>query len=232
MEDVTRQTIFTDKCEWIILNASPEGEDYDEKVILKYVEKFPGNIIYKRLEEDPGIYDTWNIAIKMASGDFITNMNCDDRRAPWALEKQAKMLVNNPDISLVYNDSYITEEPNLMWESIPNDCMRYEFEKHSVEAMLRANLPHNNPMWRKQLHETYGYFDQTYPSAGDWDFWLRCTFGGEKFKKHPEILGLYYFNPEGISTNPETDAWKKKQEREVFKKYQVLYRDLQSAHTG
>ena len=42
------------------------------------------------MEEDPGIYDTWNMGIKMATGEFVTNVNCDDRRPEWAYEKQAK----------------------------------------------------------------------------------------------------------------------------------------------
>jgi glycosyltransferase involved in cell wall biosynthesis len=218
MEDVTRQTVFNDKCEWIMLNANPEGEDFEEGVILKYAEKHP-NIVYKRLEEDPGVYGVWNRAIEMSSGEYITNINCDDRRAPWALEHQAKTLVNNPDVALVYNDSYITKEPNVSWEDVGTSCERYNFEKFSKEAMLRGNLPHNNPMWRRDLHEAYGLFDDKYRSAGDWEFWLRCAFGGAQFKKYSDILGVYYFNPVGISTNEENFSWKQQEEKEVFKKY-------------
>ena len=219
MEDVTRQTIFEEKCEWIILNVDPAGEDFDEEVILKYQEKYPNNIIYKRLEEDPGIYDTWNMGIKMATGEFVTNVNCDDRRPAWAYEKQAKLLVANPDVDLVYNDSYIVHEPNVMWEAVTPDTQKYNFENFSKEAMLRGNLPHNNPMWRKEVHEKHGYFNQYYKSAGDWDFWLRCAFGGSKFKKCRDVLGVYYFNPTGMSTNPEHDSWKKEHEREIFQNY-------------
>tara|TARA_R100000030_G_scaffold24539_1_gene17782 strand:+ start:1980 stop:3941 length:1962 start_codon:yes stop_codon:yes gene_type:complete len=219
MKDVTRQTIFESHCEWIILNANKEGDDCEEKIILEYQEKYPNNIIYKRLEEDPGIYDTWNMGIKMATGDFITNVNCDDRRPPWAYEKQAKLLVSNPDIDLVYNDSYITHEPNILWENIDPSTQRYNFEQFSKEAMLRGNLPHNNPMWRKSVHEKHGYFNGKYKSAGDWDFWLRCSFGGCSFKKCSDILGIYYFNPTGMSTNKEHDSWKKEEEREVFQRY-------------
>ena len=58
-------------------------------------------------------------AIEMSSGEYITNINCDDRRAPWALEHQAKTLITNPDVGLVYNDSYITKgRPTLLWENI------------------------------------------------------------------------------------------------------------------
>ena len=34
MEDVTRQTIFESHCEWIILNANKEGDDFEEQLIL------------------------------------------------------------------------------------------------------------------------------------------------------------------------------------------------------
>ena len=219
MEDVTRQTVFEEKCEWIILNVDPPGEEFDEEVILKYVEKYPNNIIYKRLEEDPGIYDTWNMGIKMSTGDFITNVNCDDRRPAWAYERQAKLLVANPEVELVYNDSYVVHEPNVMWEDVASDTQKYNFEQFSKEAMLRGNLPHNNPMWRRTVHDKYGYFNQYYKSAGDWDFWLRCAFGGSKFKKCSDVLGVYYFNPVGMSTNPEHDSWKKEHEREIFQNY-------------
>ena len=219
MEDVTRQTIFESHCEWIILNANKEGDDVEENLILEYQKKYPNNIIYKRLEVDPGIYDTWNMGIKMATGDFVTNVNCDDRRPAWAYEKQAKLLVLNPDVDLVYNDSYITHEPNIMWENLEPNTQRYNFEQFSKEAMLRGNLPHNNPMWRRSVHEKHGYFNQHYKSAGDWDFWLRCAFGGSKFKKCDDILGVYYFNPTGMSTNPAHDSWKKEHEREIFQTY-------------
>ena len=226
MEDVTRQTIFESHCEWIILNANKSGDDYEEEVIKKYIEKYPNNIIYKRLDEDPGIYDTWNAAIEMSTGEFITNVNCDDRRPAMAYEEQAKILFSTPDIDLVYNDSYITHEPNVMWEDIKSDTKRYNFDKFSKEAMLRGNLPHNNPMWKKTLHDRFGAFEGKYGFAGDWEFWLRCAFGGAKFEKANQILGVYYFNPVGISTNKETESSKKKEEFEIFKKYQKLFLEL------
>ena len=85
--------------------------------------------------------------------------------------------------------------------------------------MLRGNLPHNNPMWRKNLHETFGYFREDYKSASDWEFWLRCVFGGSKFKKLQDTLGIYYFNPNGMSTNKDNEEWKRKEEKEIFKTY-------------
>jgi glycosyltransferase involved in cell wall biosynthesis len=222
MQDTTRQTIFKEKCQWIILNANEDG-DREEEIILSYVEKYPDNIVYKRLDEDGGVYDTWNQAIKMSDGEYITNINCDDRRAPDALERQAKSLYADQNIDLVYSDSYMVETANLQWEDMGADTERYNFDEFSKEAMLRGNLPHNNPMWRRSLHDNHGLFDTKYRSAADWDFWLRCAFGGAKFKKLSQILGVYYFNPHGVSTNKDTEASKRKEEFEIFKVYQKLF---------
>ena len=220
LEDVTEQTIFAQQCEWIILNVNEPGNDVEEKAILKYADRFPENIIYKRLDEDPGVYGVWNMALEIASGEFITNVNCDDRRRTDAFEQQAMLLYTSPGVDLVYNDSYMSTQPNMRWSDIhPEATQRYNFEEFSTAALLRGNLPHNNPMWKKSLHDRYGLFDEKYRSAGDWEFWLRCATQGAQFRKHPEVLGVYYFNPQGISTNFENFSWKQEEEKEVYMKY-------------
>ena len=217
MEDITQQTIFEDKCELVLVNANSPGTE--DAIIEEYVEKYPNNIIYKRLNEDPGIYGTWNEGIKLSTGTYLTNANLDDRKAPWSIEKHAKALYLNSDVDLVYADSFITHKPNETFMNNSSDGQRYNFPEFSVDNMKIQNLPHNNPMWRKEIHAKHGLFDDKYRSAGDWEMFLRAASGGSKFKKIHDILGLYYFNPEGISTNPENFEWKRKEEKEVYEKY-------------
>ena len=218
LEDITSQTIF-DNCELILINANSPGNE--EKIIKKYMKKYE-NIIYKKLDEDPGIYGTWNEALKLVTGEYITNANLDDRKASNSIEMHAKELYKNPDIGLVYADSYITNNPNETYEENSSQNRKYNFEQFSKEAMLRGNQPHNNPMWRKQLHDDHGPFDTEFRSAGDWEFFLRCATAGEQFKKINEVLGLYYFNPKGISTNFENFAWKQEEEKKIYLKYKTM----------
>lgn len=227
MEDVTSQTIFKDKCEWIIINANKEG-DKEEEIIKKYIKKYPENIVYKRLEgEDPGVYGVWNMAVDMATGEYLTNMNCDDRRSPRALEHQAKLLTDNPDIDLVYNDSYVSQKPNIDWGMMRQEPskLKYDIPQFSKGEMIKGNLPHNNPMWRKSLHDKHGKFDESYKSSADWEFWLRCAFSGSKFKKASEVLGVYYFNPKGVSTDPQNNDWKRADEKRIFTHYRDKIRE-------
>jgi hypothetical protein len=220
LEDITRQTIFEDKCELILVNANSPGTE--EEVINRYLDKYPQNIKYFKLDEDPGIYGTWNYALEQATGEYITNANLDDRKAHNSLERHARELLQNKEVSLVYADSLITNKPNELFEENSAQGRKYNFEQFSKEAMLRGNQPHNNPMWRKILHEEHGAFNNEYKSAGDWEFFLRCAFGGATFKKIDGVFGLYYFNPKGISTNFENFSWKQEEEKQIYSKYKAL----------
>jgi glycosyltransferase involved in cell wall biosynthesis len=198
MEEIVKQTIF-DQCELILINANSPGNE--ESIIAPYLEKYP-NIKYRKLDKDPGIYGVWNIAIKMAHGDYIANANLDDGLAYDALEKFAKALDENPDVDLVYSDFYTTFQPHHTFYSAPSDSKMEIFyaPEFSYKALLARCFPHNHPVWRKSMHEKYGYFDETYFSAGDYEMWLRAAAQGAQFKRVPEILGFWYYNYNGLST--------------------------------
>ena len=85
--------------------------------------------------------------------------------------------------------------------------------------MLRGEFATQQSNVEETVHDKHGYFNQYYKSSADWDFWLRCVFGGSKFKKCQDNLGVYYFNPNGMSTNTEHDSWKKQHEKEIFMTY-------------
>lgn len=195
LKDITAQTIFKD-CELIIINANSPGNE--EAVIKPYLKRYK-NIVYYRLAQDPGLYGVWNIALKKAKAPYVTNANVDDRLAVNALEVKARALDKHQDVDLVYSDIYITYTPNLSFDDGPfDDTLR--FPQFSKEKMNRC-LPNNAPMWRKSMHAKYGYFDRSYKAAGDYEMWLRAVRGGAQFLKISGIFGLYYVNPQGLSTN-------------------------------
>ena len=218
LEDITRQTIFQEKGELILFNANSPGNE--DEVINEYLEKYPDNIVYHKLEEDPGIYGVWNMGVEMATGEFLTNANLDDRKAPHALEAHARALYADPSVDLVYGDMLITDKGNETWENNTSNGRAYNMPEFSVESLKMVNMPHAAPMWRKSVHEKHGLFNEKYRSAGDWEMWLRAAHGGSVFKKlQVAPVGLYYFNPGGISTNPDNFSWKRKEEEEIYETY-------------
>lgn len=196
LEDIIHQTLFSDCDLYMVEGNSPEKE-FD--IVKPYMEQYD-NIHYKKLKKDPGIYACWNLAIKETESEYITNANLDDRLLPQSIERHVDLLDAFPEYDVAYCYNATVRQPHQTWKDFQADII-FGTAPFSPEGMLQGNLPHNHPLWRRSLHEEYGYFEEKkYISASDYDFWLRCTCGGSKFCLIPQILGLYYKNPEGMST--------------------------------
>ncbi len=217
MEDIVQQTIF-DQCELIIINAHSPGNE--EPIIKEYMKQYP-NIIYVELAKDPGIYAVWNLGIRMARSQYITNANVDDRLAYDCYELHAQALDEHPEIDLVYSHFYETSRPNeIFYQNTAEMYLVFpEFKPHYVYK----NIPNNHPMWRKSMHAKYGYFDESYKIAGDIEMWSRAVYYGSKFMLVDKILGLMYKNPKGLSTNPEKQEIIKTETDRALSKYMDLF---------
>jgi len=218
MANITSQTIF-DECEFILINANSPGNE--EPVIKKYMQKH-NNIIYVKLGYDPGIYAVWNMAIRLSSADLITNANLDDPRNPDIMRMHAEALEQDPSIDLVYSNYYLTDHPNEPYDTDkPKKFVNmYEFKP----TRMNWCLPDRAPMWRKSLHEKYGYFDETFFSAGDWEMWNRAVSRGSVFKKVDAVAGVFYWNTDGISQNNK-DTLKMKRNKEEGQRVIQMYRN-------
>lgn len=201
MDNITSQSCFDDHAELVIIDADSPENEYE--TIKRYLAGRK-NIQYHRMTYRIGIYDAWNLAAELANGEYLTNTNLDDMRREDSFELQAGVLDNLPFVDVVYQDLYYTFDPNLSFEEIAAYGHKTELPVISPHNMLIFNSPHNAPMWRKRLHEELGPFDSRYKSAGDYEFWLRCLSAGKCFYKINDPHVVYYQNPKGLSTRPDT----------------------------
>jgi glycosyltransferase involved in cell wall biosynthesis len=201
MDNVTSQSIFSDYCELVIVDAdSPENE---ESVIRRYLSKHK-NIQYLRMNYRIGIYDAWNVGVRAARGEYLTNTNLDDLRRRDSLELQASVLDNLDFVDVTYQDFYYSFDPELSAEEVAAFGFKSELPVVTPYNMIRFNSPHNAPMWRKRLHDELGGFDTNYKSAGDYEFWMRCLAAKKVFYKLNDPHVVYYQNPHGLSTRADT----------------------------
>jgi glycosyltransferase involved in cell wall biosynthesis/SAM-dependent methyltransferase len=220
LEDLVEQTLYKQgKVEIIIIDSA--SEQNEQAIIRNFQAKYP-NIIYERTIERETIYSAWNRAVKMSRGTYITNANTDDRHRPDALEFMAKFLDKNPDVSLVYANQLITTIPNDTWVgTITDRCFNwpsFEYETLKMQCIVGPQ-----PMWKKSLHNKYGYFKAELRSAGDYEFWLRIA-KYEKCVHLDEILGIYYYNPHGLSTSNGTVGTQ--ETHQIWQDYGVKYESI------
>jgi hypothetical protein len=166
----------------------------------------------------PSVYAAWNIGIQEAHGRYITNANTDDRRHPLSLQTLADVLDARPEIDVAYHDQYVTwDEPQTYAEfmqelSEPLVNGRQEgkpgvlaWADHSLAMLGSGCYLGPQPMWRASLHQRYGYFNESYKSAGDYEFWLRCAKEDNYFHV-PAVLGVYCARADGVELGDPTGS--------------------------
>jgi len=199
LEDVISQTIFDEVSFYILDCNSPHDE-------FSVIERFLGynNIHYKRLKEDPGLYEAWNICCKNASTELVGNWNVDDRKSPWSLESLRQPFILDTNLDISYGATLVSTIPNENWSRIKESPVFPCNDTNRWQDLVANNNPHCMPVWKKSIHDRFGYFDTQYQTAADSDMWIRAVKNGAKIKKINDIVGIYFDNPQGRSTNPET----------------------------
>lgn len=190
LEDLTSQTLFKKGLlEIVVVNCGTDKND--EREITKFKSKYP-NIIYIKLEDRVGIYKAWNIGIKAASGEFVTNANTDDRHKIDALEIMLSVFDIENSVDVVYADCYKTEKPNdTFLSNSPKQVISWaDYDK---DLILFGCFIGPQPVWRKSLHDKFGFFNESLEVIGDYEFWLRISRQA-KFYHLKETLGLYYYS--------------------------------------
>lgn len=201
IEDLLSQTLYRKgSLEIVLVNT---GSTQNEDPIIREYEKKYHNIIYVRVNQRETVYQAWNRGIKAATGEYIANANTDDRHRKDALEILANELDRNPQIALVYADSLITGKANDSFAT-HKPKLALNYPEYDRNTLLKWCCIGPQPMWRKSVHDEFGYFSDTYRVAGDYEFWLRIS-QKYPFKHVKDYLGLFYKSGENLEfQNMET----------------------------
>ena len=213
LEDLEAQTI-ADRLEIVVVNS---GSEQNEEAIVKEFQKKYSNIKYIKTEERETVYAAWNRGIKASTGKYITNANTDDRRYADSIEVLVNLLEENPDVVLAYGNFQITDTENCILGNA-NIIEEMDYPPYERGTLLRSCYPGPMPVWRKSVHEEFGYFNESFISSGDREFWCRIS------QKYPmqhaqKKIGVYYRNPEGIENRNKRIGKVQKEAERISKRY-------------
>jgi len=135
--------------ELIIVNDG--STDNSEDIIMAYHDK---RIVYVK-QDNAGVGEAREVALRLAKGDFITFQDGDDISLPYRLEFLKKRFIS-PDIGLVHSDMMLIDDmdrPIGYWASSNMQTSRM------LGFFLKVGTPFNNPtmMLRRESVEDYHY---------------------------------------------------------------------------
>ena len=154
-----------------------------------------------KCEEKIGVYAAWNVALENSTYDYVMNYNTDDKLFKSALLLLSMSAENSPEADVIYSDSFISTDLNHLHLS-----GWYHWNDANVkENLLGGCCVGPYPLLKKKSVIDAGKFDPSFSISGDYEMWCRMRSKGYKFLKLDEALGVYYHNPEGVSTTNDMD---------------------------
>lgn len=180
----------------------------ETKALSGLLDRCP-NVMVLWHKTDPGLYACWNTGIRMARRTYVSNANVDDLRDPEQVIALIRDMEMHPEAQVsatAMNPFYVYPEDGSLpteraaWYSDQAgpfgffDLARLSDDKPTI--LVPHNIPHCMPLWRRSLHERYGWFDEAhFGTFADWAFWLKVLQDGSTGWLEARALSFYFVNP-------------------------------------
>lgn len=165
------------------------------------------------LEQNVGVCEARNIAIKQSKGEYILLLDADDYIGNGYIDEAASILDNSADIKIVGC------EVQLFGASSGN----MELPEPTIENFIARNALVVSSFFRRSDFDRTTGFSQTMKGGfEDWDFWLSILETGGKAYRIPKPY--FYYRISRSSRNQSIDAEKfKKLRTQIYTNHKDLY---------
>jgi len=138
-----------------------------------------------------GVSHARNVAMQHARGRYFAFLDGDDRWEPSFATTLVGLLERRPEFAVVVGNalsvggSVLDGHPVLPW---PDEAREIGF----VDMIERDNSVFIMSVFRREVFETIGGFNEALSRSEDYEFWMRAAAAGFRFVTHPEPLGRYH----------------------------------------
>jgi teichuronic acid biosynthesis glycosyltransferase TuaG len=173
----------------VVDDASTDGT---ASIVERYAEKEPSRVRLIRLGTNGGPCRARNVALDHARGEFIAWLDDDDLWLPSKLEEQIRVLLERPEVGLVYSyfDTFDSEsEATIDW---PDGRRDIEGDILADLFFVGCFIGSVTTLWRRSALETRQrrLRDRDF-SFGD-DYWLWLTIALDwQVARIPRVLARY-----------------------------------------
>lgn len=197
-------------------NTLEIAESFGEKV----------KIITKPAGIKQGVAANRNRGIKASTQPFISFLDSDDFYLPGRLKRMETMLNANPDLGFVFCRSLQAKEENghMLYKQWTHQHIFKTDIKNPV--ISRSNIVNTNSfLFRKEVFDTVGFFNENYTNGEDGDLWMRIS---EQFKgQFINYYGaVYRINHSDNQLTDNSEIKKRKCFLEIYENAIIRYKRL------
>ena len=188
---------------WQICLADGSGDGYTvENVVKPYAEKYgEDKVKYIKLENNLGIAENTNAAMRMADGDFIVFGDHDDELHPTALFECMRELERYPQADFIYSDE------DKIIEATGHHTEAHFKSDLNMELLRSNNYICHLSVVKKSLADKVGVLYTQFNGSQDHDYVLRCVEKAECVRHIPRILYHWRINDNSTAKSASTKTY-------------------------
>jgi glycosyltransferase involved in cell wall biosynthesis len=183
--------------ELILIDSHSPTEEY--AVFKRMAQELNLTGVYGRTEARETIQTAWNRGILLARAPYLTFLGVDEAVRPNCLAVLADELDGDQGLDWVQGSTVVAEVNDY---GIPQrDIMVYQRSPYDQDLnyLDTCYLAYVGGMYRKRVHDRYGYYDESFGAAGDTEFKNRIM-PYIRTRTLPRTLGIYLNYPEERTT--------------------------------
>lgn len=177
--------------QWLVIDGASQDST------LELLKEAHDILNFSISEQDKGIYDAWNKALKYIDGEWVLFLGADDILADDNVLFQVAL-----ELSKISNEVFWVYG-RVKQYSLENRSQIFGEPWHVLETNFSSimNVPHSALFSRVELFDEVGGFDKSFKIAGDYLFLLEAVQKGFKPKFFP--LLVTEMGAGGVSSRPE-----------------------------
>jgi glycosyltransferase involved in cell wall biosynthesis len=162
-----------------IIVVDDGSTDHTRDIVASY-----GPPVQLICQPNSGVCVARNHGIRQAAGQYVCLMDHDDYWFPDKLELQVEAMKSHPDAGIIYasfipwnpNEDGVFPEPtsfnlNTYPDGIDNGFSGWIYHQFLLDCWMLTSTA----MFRREVFEKCGNFNETLPYSEDWDLWLRIS---------------------------------------------------------
>jgi glycosyltransferase involved in cell wall biosynthesis len=170
-----------------------------DKVLASFADERRLRVV--RHDGNRGIAAAYNTFVSEGRGELIAMIGDDDLCLPGRIRRQVEVFDRFPDTGVVHGDAVIIDSAGVqtgVWPSAeftPSALVQSFFRSHN-------HIVDPSRMVHRRVYEAVGGYDDRYPLANDFDFFLRA---GRRFRfRHVSGSPLVAIRRHGANTSDES----------------------------
>ena len=212
LERTLRSVVRQDFQDWNLMLINSGDPEPVDRLLESFGEKLDGRVTRIEAQGETSLGRLLNLGAKTATGKYIVVLDDDDTWETRFLSRCVHAIEHpfHEAVKGIVTKTWVIQETIEDGEIIEERAYGLDDDMRNLSIFRMAGMNRYSPnsfMYRRDVYEGIGYFDEDLPVLEDWEFNLRFIMAHE-IQIIPEYLAIYHLRPnirEGVDSN--TQFW-------------------------